>query len=319
MVRIAGKGRKRVLLIIKITAAILFVAVLIALIIIPPMIMKDMVDLHIDFQDTYQASNFDLKAKELVLTTSDNYDIAAYEVNTQNPKAVVIFISGIHNPPVTSFFGHAKLLKEKGYASILYDMRAHGDSEGETICLGYKEVLDTKAVVDYITTNEQYTNTPIIVFGVSMGAATAINSIGEIEEIDGVISLSAYSSWDDAFYDNMITMGAPKGYAWIQRPFVKLYTNFKYGFDTADITPEKEITKLGDRPALLMHSLGDSQVPYANFTRIMKNAPEQVETWVREGDMHFIVKEEAFLEPEMDPEYALKITSFLEEHFGDQR
>jgi len=282
------------------------------------MIMKDMVDLHIDFKDTYQASNFDLTAKELILTTSDDYDIAAYEVDTKNPKAVVIFISGIHNPPVTSFFGHAKLLKEKGYASILYDMRAHGDSEGDTICLGYKEVLDTKAVVDYITSNEQYTDIPIVVFGVSMGAATAINSIGEIAEIDGLISLSAYSSWDDAFYDNMLTMGAPKGYAWIQRPFVKLYTNFKYGFDTANITPEKEITKLGDRPALLMHSLSDSQVPYANFTRIMKNAPEQVETWVREGDMHFIVKEDAFLEPEMDPEYALKIMNFLEEHFGDQ-
>jgi len=318
MEKVAGKGRKRVKFIIKTIAAVLFLAVLIALIIIPPMIMKDMVDLHIDFKDTYQASNFDLTAKELILTTSDDYDIAAYEVDTKNPKAVVIFISGIHNPPVTSFFGHAKLLKEKGYASILYDMRAHGDSEGDTICLGYKEVLDTKAVVDYITSNEQYTDIPIVVFGVSMGAATAINSIGEIAEIDGLISLSAYSSWDDAFYDNMLTMGAPKGYAWIQRPFVKLYTNFKYGFDTANITPEKEITKLGDRPALLMHSLSDSQVPYANFTRIMKNAPEQVETWVREGDMHFIVKEDAFLEPEMDPEYALKIMNFLEEHFGDQ-
>lgn len=312
------KSKKRLKLILKIIVGVLLVVVLIILILIPPIIMKDMVNLHVNFNETYEASNFNLTATELVLTTTDGFDIAAYEVFAENPKAVVILISGIHNPSVTSFFGHARLLQEKGYASILYDMRAHGDSEGDTICLGYKEVLDTKAVVDYITSSEKYKEVPIVVFGVSMGGATAINSIGEIEEIDGVISSSAYASWEDAFYDNMLLMGAPMGYAWIQRPFVKLYTNFKYGFGTANITPEKEIKKLGDRPALLMHSKGDTQVPYESFTRIMKNAPKHVETWIREGDMHFIVKEEDFFKPENDAAYEQKVIGFLEEHFGEQ-
>ena len=304
---------KRVLSIIFIIILTLF---LIILTVIPPIIMNDMVNIHMNFRETHKATDFDLTSEELVLTTSDGYDIAAYEVLVENPKAVVIIISGIHNPSVTSFYGDAKLLKDNGYASILYDMRAHGDSEGDTICLGYKEVLDTKAVVDYITENDKYKDTPIVVFGTSLGGATAINSIGEIEEIDGLISHSAYASWDDTFYDSMINMGAPKVYAWLQRPFVKLYTNFKYGFNTMNITPEKEIKKLGDRPALLMHSLEDSQVPYESFTRIMKNAPSQVETWVREGDMHFIVKDEYYLEPEKDTEYAGKIIGFLEKHFG---
>jgi uncharacterized protein len=29
-------------------------------------------------------------------------------------------------------------------------MRAHGESEGDMICLGYKEYLDTKAIVKHI-------------------------------------------------------------------------------------------------------------------------------------------------------------------------
>lgn len=311
-----GKGKNRVKKIVKGIVIVLLVLFLGILIVFPPLIMKDMVDLHVDFDETMEASQFGLSANELVLTTSDGIDISAYEVYTEKPKAVVIIISGIHNPSVTLFYGHAKMLKEHGYASILYDMRAHGKSEGDTICVGYKEVLDTRAVVDYITSSEKYNDTPIVVFGVSMGGATAINSIGKIEEIDGLISSSAYASWDDCFYDNMVLMGVPKVYSYIQRPFIKLYTNFKYGFDTMNITPEKEIKKLGDRPALLMHSYEDSQVPYINFTRIMKNAPEHVETWEIEGDRHFIVEEDNFLEPEKDKEYSGKILEFLSKYFG---
>ena len=61
-----------------------------------------------------------------------------------------------------------------------------------------------------------------------MGGATAINSIGEIEEIDGLISLSAYSSWVDVFYDNMVSLGIPKFVATIEKPFVWLFNYFKF-------------------------------------------------------------------------------------------
>jgi len=314
--KLVKSKRRRIKKIVTILLSVILVLVIIVLMVLPPIIMNDMVNLHVNFKETFKASDYDLVAKELELTTSDNIQISANEVYTEKPKAVVIIISGIHNPSVTAFFGHAKFLKENGYASILFDMRAHGDSEGDTICLGYKEYLDTKAVVDYIKSEERYKNVPIVVFGVSMGGATAINSIGEIEEIAGLISVSAYASWDDAFADNMVNMGAPKGYVSIQRPFVKLYTNMKYGFKTAKITPENEIKKLGNRPALLMHSKGDTQVPYKSFLRIMENAPEQVEVWVREGDRHFMVNDDAFSDLEKDQEYANKIIQFLDNHFG---
>lgn len=282
---------------------------------VPPLIMNDQVNKHVDFKETHTAKEYGIVSEKLTLTTEDKLNIVAHEVYTLDPKAVIIFLSGIHNPSVTGFFSHAKILQENKYASILLEMRSHGESEGDVICLGYKEYLDTKAVVDYIKQNDKYKDSPIIVFGVSMGGATAINSIGEIEEIDGLISLSAYSSWEDVFYDNMIMMEAPEIYAKIQKPFVKLYTTFKYGFKSFNITPKNEIKKIGDRPALIMHSTEDSQVPYVNFQRIMKNAPEHVETWSREGDLHFIMKENDYLNPQDDKEYMKRILTFLNKHF----
>ena len=85
----------------------------------------------------------------LVLTTADGLNVVAYEVAVEQPNAAVIFLSGIHNPSVTAFFGHARMLLDQGYASILLEMRAHGESEGEVIALGFEEYRDAQAVVDY--------------------------------------------------------------------------------------------------------------------------------------------------------------------------
>ncbi len=302
--------KRRWLIAIPLSVVLLTVAVFAA---IPPLVMDDMVNMHVTFAETWTGAEEGLDPERLVLTTQDGLDVVAYAVHAENPKAVVIFLSGIHNPSVTAFFGHAQMLLDEGYASILLEMRAHGESEGDVIALGFKEHLDTRSVVDYIRAHPRYAQTPIVVYGLSMGGAVAINSIGQIPEIDGLISMSAYSAWDDVFLDNM---GASGLLAAVQRPFIRLYTGLKYGWANRNLNPKDQIQKLGDRPALLIHARGDAQVPYANFERLVAHAPTHVETWVREGDSHFIVEESLFLTPYEDTEYAERILGFLDRHFA---
>jgi uncharacterized protein len=305
-----GRGWKTVLVILLIVV-LLSIAILAA---IPPLIIGDMVNQHVTFAQVWTGQEYGLEPTRLELTTDDGLRVVAYEVQAEQPRAVVIFLSGIHNPSVTAFFGHARMLLDQGYASILLEMRAHGESEGDTIALGYKEHLDVRAVVDHIASDARYQDVPIIVYGVSMGGATAINATGMMPEINGLISLSAYSAWDEVFVDNM---GVGEPLASLQRPFVRLYTTIKYGWANRHVTPRNQIQNLGDRPALLVHSRQDSQVPYASIQRLVAQAPPHVETWVREGDLHLIVREGNFLEPEQDTEYTERILGFLERHFGE--
>ena len=282
---------------------------------IPPMIMSDMINSHIDVE-VISASEYGIEAELLKLMTEDKLTIAAWEVKTENPRAVVILLSGIQNPSVTAFWGYSKMLKDNGYASLLIEMRAHGDSDGNRVSLGMDEYLDVKSGVEYIKNSPDYKDVPIVVWGTSMGGATAINSIGEISEIDGLISCSAYSSWTDVFCDNMVNMGMPKILAEIQKPFVKIYLGYIYGFNKLNINPLNEIQKLNGRPALIAHSKGDSQVPYASFERIIKKAKEQnVQVFEREGDEHFICYEEYFDNPIKDKEFSSAILNFLNENF----
>ena len=292
---------------------LLVLLVLVVFALIPPLIIGDMVNRHVAFTEAWTAEEFGLSAERLSLTTEDGLNVVAYEVYVEDPHAVIIYLSGIHNPSVTAFLGHARMLRDQGYAAILLEMRAHGESEGGVIALGFEEYLDVQAVVDYIQSNSRYEATPIVVHGLSMGGAVAINAIGQISEIDGLISMSAYSAWAEVFVDNM---GLPEPFASLQRPFVSLYTSLKYGVGNRHITPRNQIRNLGDRPAFIIHSREDSQVPFANFVRIVAEAPYDVETWVREGDLHFIVQPGLFLTPEEDTEYAMQILGFLNRHFG---
>lgn len=306
-----AKKKKKII----ISSVIIFLVINICIFsVIPYQIMSSMVDRHVDFETIRTPEEFGLHAEHFFVKTEDGLNISTYEVAVDSPKVVIVCLSGIHNPSVTEFFGHAKLFKEHGYSTILLDMRAHGESDGNKICLGYKEHLDVKAVVQYVKQQPTYNDVPIVLMGLSMGAATAINSVGKMQEIDGLISLSSFSSWEEVFYENM-KKSAPEIIAIIEYPFVYLTTFLKYGTNSFT-KPKNKIRKLGNRPALLMHSTEDSQVSFANYERLIKHAPNHVETFVRDGDRHGITG--FFTEPEKDKEYAEKLLHFIKKHFVEE-
>ena len=280
---------------------------------IPPLVTGPMIRGPIAFATTYAGEDAGLTPERVTLVTSDGLELAAHWVHVREPAAVVVFVSGTHGPSVTAFFGHAAMLAEAGYASLLVELRARGESQGERIGLAYEEVHDVRAGVAHVQTREAYVGVPIVAYGLSLGGAAVINAAGVTPAIDAVVSLSAFSSWSDVFVDSM---GLPEPFATVQRAFVELYLGFTYGFDRRDLVPRRQIERLGSRPALLVHSRGDTQVPFASFERLVARAPEHVETWVRDGDAHLVVADGSFLRPREDVEYAEVVLGFLGRHVG---
>jgi len=245
---------------------------------IPFVVMNSMTNKHVNFSKVWTDKEFGLNAEHFFLKTDDGLNISVFEVAVDDPKVVIICISGIHNPSATAYFGHARKFKEHNFATILSDMRARGKSDGKKIHVGYKEWIDVKAVVDYVKQKPLYKNVPIVVMGLSMGGATAINATGKIADIDGLITLAAFSFWERAFYDGMAA-SVPKIMADFHRPFISVVSFLKFGFNACSVKPRKQIRNLGNRPALLMHAKGDTQVTFRNFEILLKNAPPHVETF----------------------------------------
>ena len=271
-----------------------------------------LVDKHVNYDRIYDAREFGLPAPDsLRLKTRDGLGIFAYEICPEQPKGVVICLSGIENPSVTAFFGHAAEFYKAGVATIMPDLRGHGKSDGNRICLAYEETHDVKAVTDYIKGNVKYNGVPVIVVGVSMGAAVAIRSIFENKDIDGLVSLSAFSSLED-FLQTKREALLPMIPAEQLNDVTGEIVRDKYGVDSSVSSPIYAFRGLNNRPVLMMHSRKDTQVPYSCFEKLTAEAlkyTNDIDTMTVEGNEHFICRD--FTRPTADKEYMRRLMRFI--------
>lgn len=241
-------------------------------------------------RNQYNSLDYRVNAEQISLTTEDDLTLAAWRTKATDTKGTIIILSGIENPSVTAFFGYAKMLADNGWDSSLIEMRARNLSQGEEIGLGYTEWNDVIAGVNYLSNDSNVNNLPIVAMGTYMGGSTSIMAAGKDSRIDGAISISGFSSWEDAFVDNMGAQ-APAFLGVLEKPFVRLYCGIHYGFSTTNISPLKALKDFDDRPILLMHSTEDSQVPYDSFERLQKQAGKHnvnFSTFIREGGLYTV-------------------------------
>lgn len=315
-----GKGR----LALRITAIVLGL-VLVLLLVTPFIVVYAATTGHIDYgryehplQKVYTAADFGLNSGEHYLTTEDGYTIWTAETPVDAPKAVILYLTGIRQPSVTYYYGHAQWIQKNGYASFLLEVRGHGKSQGDQVCLGYEEVKDVRAVVDYIHAQEIYKDVPIVLQGVSMGGAIAVNAFGLYDDIDGLIAASVYSSFEDTVCDVMKHYHIPAFISEMEKPLVRVALRLTFGDKVDTLKPLEQVKNIGQRPAFFISTVGDPEVPPSNMERLLQNAPAHYLSWLRdEEDVgHFILKNHEFKNVELDTAYCERILAFLEENFA---
>ena len=295
---------------------------LIILILVPLTALPIFMNRHIDYrgyetekyplQGIYDASDYGLTETEIYVETDDGYKLWCSEIAVDHPKAVVIYLSGIVQPSVTYFYGHAKLMQDNGYSSILLDVRSHGQSSGKQIGLGYTEISDVQAVVGYISNCDEYEGVPIILHGASMGGAIALNAFGQIPEIDAVIAMSSYSSFEDEIMDQLDRYHVPGVIQSLEKPIIILALKMIYGGQAVDeLKPVMQIQNAHGRPVFLIACTGDVEVPPINTQQLGEACPD-ANIWIRDSWEHFIVSGCDFSNVAEDSEYCENILGFLE-------
>ena len=301
--------KKRTLIITAAVAGLAVLALAAAPVFVLPMFLGQRYE-----QTQHDPAEFGVTAEPLTLTTDDGLRLAAWYVAAEAPetaKGTVILLSGIQSPSVTAFFGYAKLFAGHGYNTLLVEMRARSLSEGEEIGFGMTEWRDVKAAAEYLADE----GLPLIAMGTSMGAGTVIVAAAEVEAIDAVIAASPPSSVADMFTSYIQMMGLPYWVGVLETPFANLHLGLHFGFDALQYMPLNAVEKLGNRPLLLMQSTKDSQVFFWEHEKLLAQAQKSgvpVQTFIREGDNHFICYEKYFYMPWKDTEFADTLLEFLD-------
>jgi len=199
-----------------------------------------------------------LPFEQIYITARDGVKLAARYYHFKDNAPVQIQFHGYRGNGVREFSGGFKMAREAGFNAIVVDERAHGKSGGHTITFGIKERYDCADWVDYAC-KRFGEDTPIILSGVSMGAATVLMA-SELDLPYNVAAITAdcpYSSPGAIIRKVCRGMKLPASLVY---PFVALGARMFGGFRIWESTAIKAVqnTKI---PILLIHGDDDRFVP----------------------------------------------------------
>ncbi len=177
------------------------------------------------------------------------------------PKAVgtIIYCHGRNRSRVEMLpmevFGHSL-----GYNGLLFDFRHSGESGGKFGDLGYLGRLDVLAAIHYALNQEKATR-PIVLWGVSMGAAAALMAASETPDVTAVISDSSFLSFRDVIKHAAHMIFHVPSFPMVDEAIY--LSAWRGGFWPSEFNLRKAVERISPRPILFVSVKGDPLIPPA--------------------------------------------------------
>jgi uncharacterized protein len=174
----------------------------------------------------------------------------------------------------------AKMLHAKGFAVLLFDFQAHGESPGRHITFGHLESRDARAAFDIL--RQKLPGERIGVLGTSLGGAAAILSEKPLEA-DAMVLEAVFGSFDEALANRLALRFGSVG--WLLFPLFKYQVEPRLGFDPDTLKPAAAVATVR-APLLLIAGGADRRATPAEMMRIYATANEPKELWIVPGAAH---------------------------------
>ncbi|MDD5702167.1 MAG: alpha/beta hydrolase [Dehalococcoidales bacterium] len=217
-------------------------------------------------------------------SADDNLVIKGWLLPAENSRRIVIMVHGEsyhRDEPEIKMLEIAAALVKRDYNVLMFDLRGHGESEGDRITGGYLEKRDLLGAVGYV---RQRGYSGIGVLGFSLGAATAVLAAAENNDIDAVAADSAFADLNDIIeseYKNRTS--APTIFLSPILFMIKLM----YGIDFTAIKPVESVREIAPRPVFIIHGEQDERIPASHGERLYNAAVKDSSSlWVVPGSKH---------------------------------
>ncbi len=221
--------------------------------------------------------------RDVAFPTPDGLIIRGWYVPSRNGAAIIVG---------HGFGGHRALdsttvLAGHGYGVLAFDWRAHGASDGAQCTLGYYEVQDVAAALDWLQVRPEVNPLRIGMLGESMGAVIAIHAAAQMTDISAVVAVAPYPTAEEALRNVWRGTGLPAF------PFVPLQiaiAQWRTGLELKELRPLDDVAAISPRPILILAGGQDPITGPGAGQRFYAAAGEPKELWFEPdlGHLNFL-------------------------------
>lgn len=188
----------------------------------------------------------------------------------QDTSRCAMIISHGYGSTRLSMMKYAPIFFDCGCDVVLYDHRAHGESEGIYGTGGVLEAEDLHAVTNWTQAKTGLRRNQIGWMGESWGGSTVLQAGAKGEDVAFIIAESSFQDWETAIFERAIlTYGA-----WIKwmKPMVFKIASWRIGVDAWSSSPLLKAPSIQE-PTLILHSKSDAETASEQSVNIAAALP----------------------------------------------
>jgi pimeloyl-ACP methyl ester carboxylesterase len=221
----------------------------------------------------------DFPAQVVMFPDASGESIHGWFVSGADGKGAVLLLHGVRADR-RAMLNRARFLHAAGYAVLLIDFQAAGESPGKAITFGYREADDVKASLHYL--HQRLPGERVGIIGTSMGGAATILAEPDVDA-DAVVLEQVYPTIRQATEDRLAIHLGPMG-PWLA-PVLLAGLHPHLGIYPDQLRPIDRIGHLA-MPKLLIVGDRDRDTTIAESYAMFHAATGPKELWVVHGARH---------------------------------
>ena len=207
-------------------------------------------------------ASFQLPFEDVTFRSADGVELQGWWVPAPTAKGTVVMVHGLNRSRI-EMVRRAPFVHQAGWNALLFDLRHHGASGGVATTFGATEKGDVEAAVRLARGRSP---APVVLWGVSLGAASVVLAAAEDPAVAGVICDSSYRSLADPVRHHLQLFRGFRWWlrlvpAWPTADLTIFWIGRRGGFDPATVDVQAAAARLAGRPALFVANSEDVRMP----------------------------------------------------------
>lgn len=236
------------------------------------------------------------RARARTIASSQGVVLRAFRIEPikEPPVAAAVLVHGLFRGAM-ELEAVAAMLREQGCECWLLELRNHGGSSRAPFTGGLHESDDVVAAVEYVRAQQGRAETPVVLFGVSLGTAAVSLALPRLQRIAGVVLDAPIDDLHSAAHRMLSFQRGGDRRSWFAmvepwRSLVLAALGAWSGFQVTDVAPGEVLANLPhDLPVLLIGAGEDDRVPPATVEQLFARLPmpdDKKELWIEAGARH---------------------------------